>query len=374
MGEKKKIFFFIYQLGSGGAARTMLNLLNNLDLEQFEPTLITLNYEGDYEKYLKKEITFIKLPTRRLRSGIIPFSKIIKKEKPDIVFSTIPNYNLIAIAARLLSGHKAKNIVREAALLGTEGKRNTNLKIYGLAYRFSKKVVALSEGVRQNIIQNYKVNPKKVKVIYNPVDVENIESLMKQGEIAEEYQSIFNDPKEKVIITAGRLVDDKDQATLIQAFARVRKNISASLVILGEGELEEKLKRQVKALHLEDAVFFAGFQENPYVYFNQADIFVLSSKREGFGHVLTEALAARIPIISTDARPGAAEVLDNGKYGVITPVGDADALAAQMEDALHWDDEKRNQVTEKGWERAVSFRAEKIVKEYEKLFKQTIDQ
>lgn len=90
--------------------------------------------------------------------------------------------------------------------------------------------------------------------------------------------------------------------------------------------------------------------------------------------MLTEALAARIPIISTDARPGAAEVLDNGKYGVITPVGDADALAAQMEDALHWDDEKRNQVTEKGWERAVSFRAEKIVKEYEKLFKQTIDQ
>ncbi|WP_080872478.1 glycosyltransferase [Oceanobacillus timonensis] len=374
MGEKKKIFFFIYQLGSGGAARTMLNLLNNMDLDEFEPTLITLNYEGDYEKYLKEEITFIKLPTRRLRSGIIPFSKIIKKEKPDIVFSTIPNYNLIAIAARLLSGHKAKNIVREAALLGTEGTFNANLKLYGLAYRFSKKVVALSEGVRQNIIQNYKVNPKKVEVIYNPVDMENIESLMKQGEIAEEHQSKFDNPNEKVIITAGRLVDDKDQATLIRAFAILRENIAAKLIILGEGELEEKLKNQVKAENLEHAVYFAGFQENPYVYFHNADIFVLSSKREGFGHVLTEALATRVPIISTDARPGAAEVLDNGRYGVMTPVGDAEALAVQMEDVLNWDNEKRTQVTEKGWERAASFRAEKIVKEYEMLFNQTIDQ
>lgn len=374
MGEKKKIFFFIYQLGSGGAARTMLNLLNNIDLNQFEPTLITLDYEGDYEKYLKKEITFIKLPTKRLRSGIVPFSKIIKKEKPDIIFSTIPNYNLIAIAARLLSGHNAKNIVREAALLGTEGKFNVNLKLYGLAYRFSKKVVALSEGVRQNIIQNYKVNPKKVKVIYNPVDVENIETLMKQDDIAKEYQTIFNSPKEKVIITAGRLVDDKDQATLISAFAELRKNITANLVILGEGELKDKLKKQAKALNLDNAVFFAGFQENPYAYFNKADIFVLSSKREGFGHVLTEALATRIPIISTDAKPGAAEVLDNGKYGVITPVGDSSALAGQMEEILNWNDEKKSQVTEKGWERAVSFRAEKIVKEYENLFNQTIDQ
>ncbi len=374
MGEKKKIFFFIYQLGSGGAARTMLNLLNNIDLNQFEPTLITLNYEGDYEKYLKKEITFIKLPTRRLRSGIVPFSQIIKKEKPDIIFSTIPNYNLIAITARLLSGHNAKNIVREAALLGTEGKFNANLKLYGIAYRFSKKVVALSEGVKQNIIQNYKVSPKKVKVIYNPVDVENIETLMKQDNIAKEYQSIFNNPKEKVIITAGRLVDDKDQATLISAFAELRKNITANLIILGEGELKGKLKKQVKALNLEKAVFFVGFQENPYAYFNKADIFVLSSKREGFGHVLTEALATRIPIISTDAKPGAAEVLDNGKYGLITPVGDSSALAGQMEEVLNWDDEKRSQVTEKGWERAVSFRAEKIVKEYEKLFNQTIDQ
>ncbi len=90
MGEKKKIFFFIYQLGSGGAARTMLNLLNNIDLNQFEPTLITLNYEGDYEKYLKKEITFIKLPTRRLRSGIVPFSQIIKKGKTRHYFQYNP--------------------------------------------------------------------------------------------------------------------------------------------------------------------------------------------------------------------------------------------------------------------------------------------
>src|SRR5690625_2126535 len=94
---KKKVLFFIYQMGAGGAARTLLNLLNHLDRQTFEPILVTLNFAGSYEKYLAEDIQFIKLSTNRLRKSILPLAKIIRKEKPDLIFSTIPVYNTVAI-------------------------------------------------------------------------------------------------------------------------------------------------------------------------------------------------------------------------------------------------------------------------------------
>lgn len=101
--KKIKVIFFIYQMGAGGAARTMLNILNNMDRTKFTPVLVTLDYDGSYENYINEDIKFIKLKTKRLRSAILPLAKVIRTEKADIVFSTIPNYNTIAIAARVLS-------------------------------------------------------------------------------------------------------------------------------------------------------------------------------------------------------------------------------------------------------------------------------
>ncbi|WP_419893035.1 glycosyltransferase [Oceanobacillus kimchii] len=372
MVHRKKVVFFIYQMGSGGAARTMLNILNNIDLEAFEPVLVTCNYNGDYEKYLNEEIKFIKLPTKRLRSAILPLSKIIRDEKADIVFSTIPNYNIVAILARLLSFTKAKNIVREAAFLGGSKKMEVKLKIYGLFYLFAKKVVALSNGVKENIIEQYKVPSNKVCVIYNPVDIEGIELQTNINLLSKEHQSIFWG-ENKVVITAGRFVDDKDHITLIYAFQKLQEKVKANLVILGEGELEEKLTSLVKQLKIEDKVYFIGFQENPYVYFHHSDVFALTSKREGFGHVLTEALATGVPVVSTRAKPGAEEVLDSGKYGLLIEVGDIDALTSNLEKVLQWDEHQKKEVTELGLKRVKEFQASKIVKQYEQLFKETID-
>src|SRR5699024_10741734 len=101
-------------MGGGGAARTLLNIINNIDREKFTPILATLDFTGDYEKDLKDDVKLIKLPAKRLRKSIFPLAKVIREEKADIVFSTIPNYNTIAILANVLSFTKAKNIVREA--------------------------------------------------------------------------------------------------------------------------------------------------------------------------------------------------------------------------------------------------------------------
>ncbi|GGA64663.1 N-acetylgalactosamine-N,N'-diacetylbacillosaminyl-diphospho-undecaprenol 4-alpha-N-acetylgalactosaminyltransferase [Ornithinibacillus halotolerans] len=369
--KKKKVLFFIYQMGAGGAARTILNIVNHLDRKQFEPILVTLNYNGSYESYLHDDIKFIKLHTKRLRSAIIPLAKLIRKEKIDLVFSTIPNYNIVAILARLLSFSKAKNIVREAAFLGGTTRSNLKLRFVGWIYKFSSRVISLSKGVKENIIARYHVPEEKITVIYNPVDIGVIEKNIENGQIHDDHKHIF-DGQSKVIITAGRLVNDKDHQTLIEAFANVQPKLNTKLVILGEGELEAQLKKQVQALNIEDHVYFLGFMENPYVYFAHADLFVLSSLKEGFGHVLAEALATGVPIVSTACRPGAVEVLNDGEYGKLCEIGNANDMAEKMYDVLSLTNDERFAMINKGLSRANQFAASEIVKQYEEVFRQTL--
>jgi len=371
MREKKKILFFIYQMGAGGAARTLLNIVNHLDRQTFEPILVTLNFDGSYERYLKKDVKFIKLSTNRLRKSIIPLAKIIRKTKPDLVFSTIPVYNTIAILARFLSFTQTKSIVREAAYLGGDFKTNMKLHLFGMLYRTSHKVIALSQGVKQNLIKRYRIKESKIKVIYNPLDLEHINEQISTGILSEDHALIFNETT-KVIVTAGRLVPEKDQKTLLKAFALLREKIDVKLIILGEGELENTLKDLTKTLNISQDVYFAGFVNNPYIYFHRADLFALSSLNEGFGHVLVEALATKVPIVSTACEPGALEVLADGEFGALVPLRDPETMSAKMFELLTLTEKNRHAMIEKGYERAQDFAVEQIVGEYENIFLQTI--
>lgn len=364
--EKKKIMFFIYRLSYGGAARTMMNIVNHIDRDKFEPVLVTLNFTFDYEQYVKEDVTFIKLPTKRLRSAIVPLAKLIKHEQPDVLFSTIPNYNTIAILAKLLSRTKTKIVVREAAYLGGSFKENIKLRCYGLLYKLANKVVALSQGVKNNIITRYRVNPNQIEVIYNPVDIEYIEEAMLQP-LNESNQALFK-TNERIIISIGRLVKEKDQATLLRAFQRVQEEIPSKLIILGEGELETTLKTLANQLQIEESVHFVGFQQNPYAFFHQADLFALTSTTEGFGHVLVEAMATETPIVSTRCAPGGEEVLQNGKYGKISDVGDDEAIATNIIKVLQYNDEDRMRMIHLGKERVDTFSVKQIVDQYEQLF------
>lgn len=373
LSQKIKVIFFIYQMGAGGAARTMLNILNNIDNNKFEPILVTLNYDGSYEPYLHSDIRFIKLNSKRLRSAIIPLAKLMRQERADIIFSTIPNYNVVVIIAKLLSFTKTKIIVREAAFLGGSWKKNIQLLIYGLFYRFASKVVSLSNGVKKNLVKRYKVNPEKIEVIYNPIDLNSIQDSVLHGVIAKEHQSIFQS-NAKVVMTAGRLVADKDQETLLEAFVKLNRKLKSELVILGEGELEVELQLKARRLNIDHKVHLIGFQRNPYIYFAEANVFVLTSKREGFGHVLVEALATETPVVSTKAKPGAEEVLANGLYGELCEVGNPDDIAKKLYDVLSLNNVELTQRIEKGLQRTKEFDAKIIVKQYEEMFIQVINQ
>ena len=364
--------FFIYQMGGGGAARTLLNIINNLDREKFTPLLVTLDFNGDYEEDLKEDVPLIKIKTKRLRKSIFPLGKLIRQEKADIVFSTIPNYNTIAILANLFSFSKAKNIVREADNLGGSFAVNVKLIGYGLLYKLSSQIVSLSEGVKNNLVKRYKIKARDIKVIYNPVDLKSIQLKMDQETINLEHRKLFAGD-EKVIITAGRLVKQKDHETLLNAFAQVNQQVKSKLILLGEGPLKNTLMKQAEELNIEQRVFFIGFQTNPYVYFEHADLFVLTSIHEGFCHVVAEALATGTPVVSTDCESGPAEVLDNGKYGQLCRVGDQQEIAEKMVDVLSYDKQQLQKVVKAGCKRAAHFDARSIVKEYEALFLATLN-
>lgn len=364
--KKKKIMFFIYRLSYGGAARTMMNIVNHLDREKFEPILVTLDFTFEYEQFVKDDVTFIKLNTKRLRSAIRPLAKLIKQEQPDVLFSTIPNYNTIAILAKLLSRTKTKVVVREAAYLGGSIKENIKLRCYGMLYKFADKVVALSQGVKENVVKRYRINPKKITVIYNPVDLDYIEKAMLQP-LSKGNQALFKG-HDKIIVSIGRLVKEKDHATLLRAFQRVHTQISSKLVILGEGKLDSFLKSLAKQLQIEEQVYFIGFQENPYAFLKQADVFVLTSTTEGFGHVLVEAMATETPIVSTRCAPGGEEVLQNGKYGKICDVGNDKAISENIINVLNANERNRMELIRLGKERAQTFSVKQIVNQYEQLF------
>ncbi|WP_017471014.1 glycosyltransferase [Amphibacillus jilinensis] len=365
--KRIKVLFFIYQMGSGGAARTLLNIMNNLDRERFEPVLVTLDYNGSYESEVKEDIVFLKVDTQRLSRSIFKLAKIIRQQQIDVIFSTIPRVNTIAVLAKLLSFTKAKNVVREADNL--DGGLIERLKLigFGRIYKMAAQVVSLSEGVKDNLVEKYKMKRDQVKVIYNPIDIVAIEDKIKNEILEPKYIDLFKED-EKTIVTAGRLVPQKDQTTLLNAFAQVQQNIASRLIILGEGPLQPSLEILAQQLGITDRVHFLGFQRNPYLFFAKADLFVLTSKHEGFSHVIAEALATGTPVVSTNCKSGPAEVLANGEYGRLVEVGDVDNLASNMLAILTLANNELSDIISRGYQRAAFFNAPGIVRQYETVF------
>ena len=369
--EKVRVLFFVYQMGAGGAARTLLNIINNLDRNRYQPILVTLNYDGSYESELKDDVIFRKVNTQRLSRSVFKLRRIIREEDVDIVFSTIPRVNTIAILATRLSFTKAKIVVREASNLDGGIIERIKLRAFGFIYKLSDQVISLSEGVKKNLVERYKLNQDDIKVIYNPIDLKNIREKIKANQLKPEYQAFFK-PDRKNLINVGRLVSQKDQATLIKSFAKVNQKIDSRLIILGEGPLEAELKNLAKVLSVSDYVHFVGFQDNPYSFLEAADVFVLTSTYEGFGHVLAEALATGTPVVSTNCKSGPSEVLENGEYGRLAEVGNIDDIAENILTTLNLSSHALNDIIDKGYQRAQFFNAEDIVKQYQSTFEKML--
>ncbi len=187
----------------------------------------------------------------------------------------------------------------------------------------AKRVVAISEGVKNDVISAAGLKKNKAVTIYNPAL--DCSPTFGQGP---RVHSWFDSQRSWIaVVTAGRLTAQKQQGVLLKAVALANLTADSRLVVLGQGERDAYLRLQSRELGIADKVAFVGFVDNPSDYFAQADVFVLSSAWEGFGNVLVEALFSGSAVVSTDCPSGPSEILANGRFGQLVPVGDSQAMA-----------------------------------------------
>ena len=358
-----KIAIFLSDLLGGGAERVMLNLASGFIDRGYMVDLVLAKKEGSYISQIPDKIKVVDLKATSLLGSTSLLSRYLKLAQPTALFSALEDTNLVAISAKQLARVKIPLIVTVHNNLSQESANATSLKrkfvpyLTPWFYPLADTVVAVSHGVADDLVR-LGLRQNKLAIIYNPiVTPELVQRLQDPLE-----HSWFAPQEPPVIVGVGRLNQQKDFPTLIKAFAKVRQQQPARLIILGEGEERPHLESLVKELDLTEAVALPGFVDNPYIYMRDAALLVLSSAWEGFGNVLVEAMAAGTPVVSTNCKSGPAEILADGEYGRLVPVGDSDAMAEEIAIALKQPYE--NQLLQS---RAFNFSLEKAVDEYLKL-------
>jgi glycosyltransferase involved in cell wall biosynthesis len=262
--------------------------------------------------------------------GAIPrLARYLRREKPQVLISALAYPNIAAIAAGKLAGAQTKIIVTARNTLSTEvahaAKKKTK-RIPGAVRQFypqAAAIVGVSRGVADDLADVIGLPRSRVTAIYNPVVTPDLFEKAREP-VSHPW---FADKKIPVVLGIGRLRPQKDFPTLLQAFAKVREQRPVRLMILGEGNLRPELEAQAIGLGLGDDVAFPGFVANPFAYLARASVFVLSSKWEGLPGAVIQALACGCSVVSTDCPSGPAEILENGRYGTLVPMGDSDAMA-----------------------------------------------
>lgn len=361
------ISIFLTDLDGGGAERVMLNLANSFASQGRSIDVILVRKTGQYLSELYPYIRVINLECLTLLRSLHLLIRYLKQEKPKILISALEDTNITAICATKLAAVHTKIVVTVHNHLSSEVYYATSLKrrlvpyLLPWFYPYANSVVAVSKGVAIDLAKWTGLSLDKIQVIYNPIITSELQA--KQQEIPN--HSWLNQNQCPVILGIGRLHPQKDFPTLIHAFARVRCQRPAKLIILGEGNERIKLEKLIKQLNIEDDTHMPGFVNNPYAYMSKSTLCVLSSAWEGFGNVLVEAMATGTPVVSTACESGPAEILSGGKYGKLVPVGDIEKMAEAIIETL--DNPTDFEILQ---QRAKEFSSEAATLQYEQLFAQ----
>lgn len=355
----KKITFLLPNLTGGGAERVAINLASSFVSSGFEVDIVLCSAYGDLLSQLDKRINIVDLKSPRLRNAFFPLLRYLKAESPDALLVLMWPLTLLAVAAfrhARLPGRVVTSdhtTFSQAPLLKNNLTRRFFKSSLPLIYPFANARLAVSEGVADDLSVLGRLNRKSISVIYNPI------SSHTQFFTKNQNQKAWSGFSGKKIIAVGALKWAKDYPSLLRAFALLLQKERAMLSIVGQGYLLSELKALTKQLNIERYVNFVGFSDIPYAWMASADLLVLSSHYEGFGNVLVEAMSVGTPVVSTDCKSGPREILCDGKYGKLVPVGDVDALAQAMLQSLNEDHD-----TEALKHRAADFAVDKIAEQY----------
>jgi len=359
-----RIAFLLDSLSGGGAEKVMLTLAEGFANRGYIVDLLVCKMKGALLEIIPSNVTVIPLaPSPALSSNIyalcvgktslsdmaslwcrirkVPFtfrylraiSRYIIENRPAALLAALPKSSVNAVLAKHISGVSTRILVgvhsNHTFLLRDGGEAHMQGLVKSI-YPRADVLVAVSHGVASDIASIINVDREKVTTIYNPIP--GLEISKRSIEPA--GHPWFDSGTIPVILGIGRFSAEKNFPLLLKAFAMVRRKRPVRLVLLGGDDTSQDQRRlkmdlmaQAEQLDVSDAVDMPGFTSNPFAYLSKASVFVLSSRYEGFGNVLVEAMLCGCPVVSTDCPSGPAEILDNGKYGELVPVDDDRALA-----------------------------------------------
>lgn len=316
-------------MNGGGAQKVIVNLTdslakkNNLDVE-----LVLVKHGGEFFDLLSPRVNIHVLGESSAKFSVFKLAKYIKQSHPDVIMSSIGYANIVCIVAWFLSGRRSRLVIREAAMIdkfkGSRFVTRMTIIFQKLLYKYADALIANSEATLESFHRVGVVPPQHCYIIDNPV------FLMEGGDNAADQELPTN-----YILAVGRLSYEKGFDVLIKSYAMLQTADFPDLVICGEGQERENLEFLIKQYSLENNVHLIGFKKDIRYYINKAEIFVLSSRQEGFGNVIVEALSCGVPVVSTNIPDGPAYILENGAFGHLVLPDDCEDLARGISDALH---------------------------------------
>lgn len=370
--QNRKVLFIIPSLRKGGAERVLSLLLNAWSGNK--TTCHLMLTDDSTITYDIPESVHTTILSHHPKNGLqklmlLPFNayKIAKyahENDIDTIVSFLYRPNYSAVMSRLF-GFKGKVIINirsttsrylQEGLLG-----KVNLFLIRKLFNKADLIISNSMGVKHDLETLMPVKTRHI-AIPNPVDLATIDLLK------HDTRDIAFIPQKdtRYIISVGRLIPLKRHKDLIDAFASIHTKLpNTRLLLLGDGILKEALVSHAKASGIDNKIDFLGNVDNPFYYLHRSDLFVMTSEIEGFPNVLVEAMACGKAVISSNCKSGPAEILDNGKYGLLYEVGDVKTLSGHIE-ALMQDDETRKRYEKLAKERVREYDIYKVLSQFEK--------
>lgn len=342
------ITFFLDDLNGGGAERITVHLAEGISDLGYRVDLLLVNALGPYLEQVSNQVRIVSLGTGRTSRSLIALRRYIATSRTPVIISALHHVNLAALLTKRIYRLPTRIIATLHNTFSAERRHDKTLKgkikyaLIASCYRWADEIVAVSEGAAIDFATATGISRKSITTIYNPVITNTL--FEQSREPLEHPWLVPGQPP--LVLAIGRLDKQKDFPTLIRAFRILRESTPARLLILGEGTERSNLEKMIKEYKLQDCVALPGFVSNPYAYLRQAKAFALSSLWEGLPTVLIEALALNVPIVSTDCPSGPREILADGRYGKLVPVGDDRALARALADTLN---NQGNTVPESVW-------------------------
>jgi glycosyltransferase involved in cell wall biosynthesis len=376
VGRRLKVCFVLPSLAGGGAERAAVLILNALDDQRWERWMYLFAREGPYLSEVAPEIQLADSTATRSRVGRWrALRRFVRRVRPDVVVAFLSYFSVLC--ATRAAGVRARVVFVQqtplsAFLADTDyhwsrpWDRRAFTAVTRIGYAAANLVVATSRGVADDLVQAFGVKEARVRVVPNPVDIRAI-SVAAREAIDPAHASLWTSP---AIVAAGRLAEAKNYPLLIEAMSLLRQRLPARLFILGQGDQEAALRQLIQARGLGDAVHLCGFQANPWKYIARADVFALTSRYEGFGNVLVEAMACGVPVVATSS-PGTRDIVTSGEDGWLVERHEPSVVAASLEQVLG-DHALRGRMSEAARRHAERYRTGTVALAYDRVLTEAL--